>query len=204
MSIQTQIERLTGAKTALKTAIEQKGVDVPEDAPLEQYAPLVEQIAGGSAFEEKIVSEFTLEEETTEVLQDITDYEALNEADEIFVVGRINRAVTESDGLGSLTLGTYRNQLWFKFMNNVAKTVPSTSVSYVGYTAPKVFFHRIPQSGNYFFGKYVVQVQNQGNVVNNTDLGMTFSSADRFYVKATNYMGAGTTFKLMTRRYING
>lgn len=47
MSIQTQIERLTGAKAALKTAIEQKGVAVPEGAPLEQYAPLVEQIAGG-------------------------------------------------------------------------------------------------------------------------------------------------------------
>lgn len=47
MSIQTQIERLTGAKTALKTAIEQKGVAVPEGAPLEQYAPLVEQITGG-------------------------------------------------------------------------------------------------------------------------------------------------------------
>lgn len=46
MSIQTQIERLTGAKAALKTAIEQKGVAVPEDAPLEQYAPLVEQIVG--------------------------------------------------------------------------------------------------------------------------------------------------------------
>jgi len=48
MSIQTQIERLTGAKAALKTAIEQKGVAVPEGAPLEQYAPLVEQIVGSS------------------------------------------------------------------------------------------------------------------------------------------------------------
>ena len=46
MSIQTQIERLTEAKAALKTAIEQKGVAVPEGAPLEQYAPLVGQIVG--------------------------------------------------------------------------------------------------------------------------------------------------------------
>lgn len=49
MSIQTQIERLTDAKAALKTAIEQKGVAVPEGAPLEQYATLVEQIAGGGS-----------------------------------------------------------------------------------------------------------------------------------------------------------
>ena len=46
MSIQTQIERLTEAKAALKTANEQKGVAVPEGAPLEQYAPLVGQIVG--------------------------------------------------------------------------------------------------------------------------------------------------------------
>lgn len=204
MSIQTQIERLTGAKTALKTAIEQKGVDVPEDAPLEQYAPLVEQIAGGSAFEEKIVAEVTLEEEATEILQEITDYEFLNAAEEFFVVGKIEKSTTESDALGNLTVGTYRNQLWHKFMRDVPKTVPSTSVSYVGYTKPHIFFKRIPQSGDYFFGKYVVVVQNQANVVNNTDLYMTFSSADKFYVKATNSMGVGTTFKLMARRYIGG
>lgn len=56
MSIQTQIERLTGAKAALKTAIEQKGVAVPEGAPLEQYAPLVEQIVGNGS----LTKEWTL------------------------------------------------------------------------------------------------------------------------------------------------
>lgn len=65
MSIQTQIGRLTDAKAALKTAIEQKGVAVPEGAPLEQYAPLVEQIEGeGSGTitaPEKIV-DFTVDE----------------------------------------------------------------------------------------------------------------------------------------------
>lgn len=57
MSIQTQIGRLTDAKAALKTAIEQKGVAVPEGAPLEQYAPLVEQIAdGGNGYSVETVS----------------------------------------------------------------------------------------------------------------------------------------------------
>lgn len=204
MSIQTQIGRLTDAKAALKTAIEQKGVAVPEGAPLEQYAPLVEQIAGGSAFEEKIVAEVTLEEEATEMLQEITDYEFLNAADEIFVVGRIEKGTVESDALGNLSVGTYRNQFWFKFMNGIAKTVPSTSISYINYTMPRIFLRRIPQSNNYFFGKYVVQVQNQGNVVGNSDFDMTFSSEDKFYVQATNSMGVGTTFKLMARRYIGG
>lgn len=56
MSIQTQIERLTGAKAALKTAIEKKCVAVPEGAPLEQYAPLVEQIVGSGS----LTKEWTL------------------------------------------------------------------------------------------------------------------------------------------------
>lgn len=63
MSIQTQIERLTDAKAALKTAIEQKGVAVPEGAPLEQYAPLVEQIADGG--NEYSVETVTAEEQNT-------------------------------------------------------------------------------------------------------------------------------------------
>lgn len=62
MSIQTQIERLTDAKAALKTAIEQKGVAVPEGAPLEQYAPLVEQIVGGESTPWKLIRAITLDE----------------------------------------------------------------------------------------------------------------------------------------------
>lgn len=68
MSIQTQIERLTDAKAALKTAIEQKGVAVPEGAPLEQYAPLVEQIVGSGGAGFRIIQDMTLEEESNAVL----------------------------------------------------------------------------------------------------------------------------------------
>lgn len=44
MSIQNEISRLRTAKAALKTAIEAKGVTVPEETTLDSYGGYVEQI----------------------------------------------------------------------------------------------------------------------------------------------------------------
>ena len=50
MSVQSEITRLANAKTALATAIEGKGVTVPEGTKLDGMAPLIESIeAGGGA-----------------------------------------------------------------------------------------------------------------------------------------------------------
>ena len=51
MSIQTELTRLTNAKVAIKTAIEGKGVTVPEGTKLDALAALIESIeAGGGNF----------------------------------------------------------------------------------------------------------------------------------------------------------
>lgn len=47
MSIATEITRLQQAKADIKTAIESKGVTVPSDAKLDDYADLVDSISGG-------------------------------------------------------------------------------------------------------------------------------------------------------------
>ena len=47
MSIQTEITRIESAKTALATAIEGKGVTVPEGTKLDGMAALVEAIEAG-------------------------------------------------------------------------------------------------------------------------------------------------------------
>ena len=50
MSIQTELTRLTNAKAAIKTAIEGKGVTVPDATLLDGMAALIESIqAGGGA-----------------------------------------------------------------------------------------------------------------------------------------------------------
>lgn len=49
MSIATEITRINNAKAALKTAIEGKGVTVPADSLLDDYAALVSSISGGGS-----------------------------------------------------------------------------------------------------------------------------------------------------------
>lgn len=47
MSVNSEIERLQGAKSALKTAIEGKGVSVPASTKLDGYSALVDSIETG-------------------------------------------------------------------------------------------------------------------------------------------------------------
>lgn len=52
MSIQTELTRITNAKAAIKTAIEGKGVTVPDGTLLDGMAALIESIeAGGGGFQ---------------------------------------------------------------------------------------------------------------------------------------------------------
>ena len=50
MSIQTELTRITNAKSAIKTAIEGKGVTVPDGTLLDGMASLIESIEGGFNF----------------------------------------------------------------------------------------------------------------------------------------------------------
>lgn len=47
MSVQSEIERLNAAKTSLAAAIEGRGVEVPDEAGLDDYAALVDKIKAG-------------------------------------------------------------------------------------------------------------------------------------------------------------
>ena len=47
MSIASEIERLQGAKSEIKTSIENKGVTVSSDAKLDDYSDYIDSIASG-------------------------------------------------------------------------------------------------------------------------------------------------------------
>ena len=53
MSIQTELTRITNAKAAIKTAIEGKGVTVPDGTLLDGMAALIESIEAGGGSSEK-------------------------------------------------------------------------------------------------------------------------------------------------------
>lgn len=66
MSVQTELTRITNAKAAIKTAIEGKGVTVPDGTLLDGMAALIESIeAGGVNYNSTIVTgSLTLAERT--------------------------------------------------------------------------------------------------------------------------------------------
>ena len=65
MSIQTELTRLTNAKAAIKTAIEGKGVTVPEGTKLDALAALIESIEAGGGAVKYSYGSFTPSETTT-------------------------------------------------------------------------------------------------------------------------------------------
>ena len=78
MSIQTELTRLTNAKAAIKTAIEGKGVTVPEATLLDGMASLIESIeAGGGSGTESgyatgtytVASDMTIGTDTSKALK---------------------------------------------------------------------------------------------------------------------------------------
>ena len=72
MSIQTELTRITNAKAAIKTAIEGKGVTVPDGTMLDGMAALIEAIEAGvnvdfSPFQEVSWGTFVPSEDTSEI-----------------------------------------------------------------------------------------------------------------------------------------
>lgn len=59
MSVQTEISRLESAKAAIKTAIEGKGVTVPEATMLDGMASLIESIEAGGGNLQSISGSYT-------------------------------------------------------------------------------------------------------------------------------------------------
>ena len=59
MSIQTELTRITNAKAAIKTAIEVKGVTVPDGTLLDGMAALIESIEAGGGVENVAYGSYT-------------------------------------------------------------------------------------------------------------------------------------------------
>ena len=93
MSVQSEITRLANAKTALATAIEGKGVTVPDGTLLDGMAPLIESIETG----------INATGGTITVSSDVNDYvltHGLGEVPKFFVIGMM-------ENFGKLTDKTY-------------------------------------------------------------------------------------------------
>lgn len=74
MSIQTELTRITNAKAAIKTAIEGKGVTVPDATLLDGMAALIESIEAGGGVDQIYTKNIVFAEDVTSpVTVDVSD-----------------------------------------------------------------------------------------------------------------------------------
>lgn len=103
MSIQTELIRITNAKTAIKTAIEGKGVTVPGGTLLDGMAALIESIeAGGGGGINATTGTLT-------VSSDVTDYvltHGLGEVPKFFFIGMMGN-FNKLSGKKNILIGVY-------------------------------------------------------------------------------------------------
>lgn len=102
MSVQSEITRLTNAKTSIATAIEGKGVTVPTGTKLDGLAALVESIeaGGGTIGGKKFISgEITFSETPTSAITISHDNLGFLSQPFVFLAAR---AAAPSDNIGAL------------------------------------------------------------------------------------------------------
>ena len=129
MSVQTEITRIESAKTAIATAIEGKGVAVPEGTKLDGLAALVESIeaGGGTISGKKFISgEITFSETPTSEISISHDSLGLRSQPFVFLAAN---ASTPSDNIGALInarrgSGVYVNSSkQFSVIESVSRTI---------------------------------------------------------------------------------
>lgn len=129
MSIQTELTRITNAKAAIKTAIEGKGVTVPEATLLDGMAALVESIeaGGGTISGKKFISgEITFSETPTSEITISHDSLGFRSQPFVFLAGA---ASAPSDHTGALISaragsGVYVNRSnSFSLLTSISETI---------------------------------------------------------------------------------
>ena len=148
MSIQTELTRLTNAKAAIKTAIEGKGVTVPEATLLDGMASLIESIEAGGG--EKTLFGTYFETGSIIPASDITtNYD-------------IQFQKNFSNIEGNVTLPYYNFVLWCSIPPG------GTSVATPNNSWAWVFIGRRKRNSKFTYGQYL---SNSGAVSNATSSG---------------------------------
>lgn len=186
MSIQTQIERLTDAKAALKTAIEQKGVAVPEGAPLEQYAPLVEQIVGDGEKDFSLIRKIEItspEQQVVSFEEDISDYSEIiikgipvsESSGQLQVMVKKDSTIVCMISFGTIATDTSRNVFGVIRRTNYGFVMIATNQNHLNGAAATF-------SNNY--GTEIPAGSNISVTIQNSTYGKKFIEGTEFYIYA--------------------
>ena len=175
MSIQTELTRITNAKAAIKTAVEGKGVTVPDGTLLDGMASLIESIEAGGGEETLFGTYF----ETGSIIpaSDITtDY-------------TIQFQKSFSSIEGNLNTPYYTFVLWCSIPPGfVSVEIPKNSWACV-------FFGRKRKNASVVYGQYT---SNSGSLSNATSSGQignnTYSDYFTLYCTTSKKLVAGSVY----------
>ena len=152
MSIQTELTRLTNAKAAIQTAIEGKGVTVPEATLLDGMASLIESIEAGGG--EKTLFGAYFETGSIIPASDITTNYEIKFQRNFSTIG------------GNTTYPLYNFVLWCSIPpGNTSVETPNNSWAWV------FLGRRQPDGANFFYGQYLTDSGSVSNATHFSEIG---------------------------------
>lgn len=138
MSIQSEIERLAGAKNDIATSIENQGVTVPSDALLSDMPSLIDQIIGDVTSVNGQTGDVVLDAADVGALaSDVTYVESVNGSSgtvEIAIPSNVSDLNNDSGFITGMTILSYGSSTWTDFIN--------------AYNANKVIYCRASSNSN--------------------------------------------------------
>lgn len=156
MSVQTQIDRLASAKAAIKTAIEGKGVTVPDGTLLDGMASMIESIEAGGGEGNLFGTYF----ETGSIIP----------ASDITTNYTIQFQNSFSGVPGNHTTPHYTFVLWCSIPPGfTSKAIPKSSWEWA-------FFGRRGKNHAMFGGKYLLDSGSEKNVISLGEIGNNYGS----------------------------
>ena len=175
MSIQTELTRITNAKAAIKTAIEGKGVTVPEATLLDGMASLIESIEAGGG--EKTLFGAYFETGSIIPASDITTtYEI-----------RFQRNFSTIDG--NTTDILYNFVLWCSIPpGDTSVITPNGSWAWV------FLGRRQPDGANFFHGQYLTDSGSVSNATHFREIGAIGQDTLWLYCKPDKKLVAGYVY----------
>ena len=174
MSIQTEITRIESAKTAIATAIEGKGVTVPDGTKLDGMAPLIESIETGGGAENLFGAYF----ETGSIIpaSDITSNYAIEFQNNFTQIS------------GNSKPPYYNFFLWCSIPPG------STSVEIPNGSLAWIFFGRKGKNASMTYGQYLSSSGSLKNLTYLGEIGMDFINNFTLYCTTSKKLAAGHVY----------
>ena len=174
MSVQSEITRLANAKNAIATAIEGKGVTVPEGTKLDGMAPLIESIEAGGGAENLFGTYF----ETGSIIP----------ASDITSNYTIEFQINFTQIPGNIVPPLYNFFLWCSIPpGHISVEIPNGSLAWI-------FFGRKKRNASIAYGQYLSRSGSLNNLTYLGEIGRDYNNSFTLYCTTSKKLVAGYVY----------